>query len=109
MWTMHIRTHEREDDVNRATREVITPGLVKVAERFAAEDFGAFFDGGVLLVFARASLLDLRAEAGCDALLDLHAAEVDAAGGFGPGLEVGDPGLVFVDGAGGVEFPEGDL
>lgn len=91
------------------TGDIIAPGLVEVAKGFGAELRRAVFDRGVLLVFARAALLDHRAETLRGGRLDLHAAVVDARGGARPGLQVGDPGLVFFDGAAVVEAPEGDL
>lgn len=62
-----------------------------------------------MLVGSCAALLDGGAERGGVEFADYCVAEVDSCGGFGPGLQVGDPGMVFEDFAFFVEAPEGDL
>lgn len=95
--------------MNRATDEIIPPRLVEVAERSAVEGGDALGGGGVLLISARAALLDDGTEDGDGGGLDAAVGVVDAGRCERPGLEVGDPGLVGVDAAEVVEVPEGDL
>lgn len=99
MWSnvraMHIRPDARKDQMNRATGDVVAPGLVETAKRLELQPRGAFQHVGVLLIFSRALFLDQWADSCCGGFLDRKVSEVDSGCCCGPGLQVRDPGVVF--------------
>lgn len=98
-----------QDQMNRSTCDIIAPSLVEVAKWLCSQLLCAVLDAGILLIGASATLLDDRAETLCCGSLDLHVAVVDSRRDLGPGLQIGNPGLVVFDFTSVVEFPERDL
>ena len=102
----HIRSYRRQEDVDAPADDIVTPRGVVVAVVALGQGVDTLFGRVPLLVDARAALLRRRAELLDAVPLHLRGRQRGARRGLHPGVQVGDEGVVLLDGAILVEFPE---
>jgi hypothetical protein len=86
MRAMYFRPNTREDQMNRSAGDVITPNLVKTAERLELKPANTIELVGVLLVRSCTLFLNRWAESYLCDRLDRKVPRVMSDGGFDPGL-----------------------
>jgi len=99
---MHLRSHLRQDQMNCPAYDVVSPGLIRAAERFQLQRCVASECIEVLSVSTSTALLDDWAKSGWRGMVD------DDVGEFYPSGSR-NPGGVSQDRTRGVELPECDL